>query len=231
MTKTERKYSVTEKELLAVVWATKHFHFYVFDRNIKIFTDHKPLSTMVRPSEATGRIANLLFKLPTNYEILYLSGKDNFFADMLSRLPKANTADFNNLSVNETVDWKKEQMLDDDIRNLVKGSKNEFKNFNWYDLKYHHVWNRVRGQLEVLDDVLVLKDHNRRLVVVPNHMQSKVCQWYHDDPGKGHLGLEKTYYDIRQKFFWPNMLSVVCEYCKTCEICQKCKASNSKIVA
>jgi hypothetical protein len=34
----------------------------------------------------------------TNYEILNLSGKDNFFADMFSRLPKENTGELNMLS-------------------------------------------------------------------------------------------------------------------------------------
>ena len=41
LSKAERRYCVTRKELLAVVRAVKHFHHYIYGTNIKIRTDHK----------------------------------------------------------------------------------------------------------------------------------------------------------------------------------------------
>ena len=39
----ETRYTTTEKELLAIVWATKHFHKYFCGRKFKINTDHRLL--------------------------------------------------------------------------------------------------------------------------------------------------------------------------------------------
>ena len=33
-----------EKELLAEVWATKHFRPYLFGKTFEIFTDHRPVA-------------------------------------------------------------------------------------------------------------------------------------------------------------------------------------------
>lgn len=40
---TEQKYSTIEKELLAIVYATKHFRPYLYGAKFTIQTDHKPL--------------------------------------------------------------------------------------------------------------------------------------------------------------------------------------------
>ena len=43
-TTTQRKYSTTEKEMLAVVMTVENFHLYLYGRKFTIYTDHLPLT-------------------------------------------------------------------------------------------------------------------------------------------------------------------------------------------
>ena len=44
LSKTEKKWSVTERELLAIIWALSQFCEYVYGRHFKLYTDHLPLT-------------------------------------------------------------------------------------------------------------------------------------------------------------------------------------------
>ena len=48
LTDTQTRYSQIEKEMLAVVFATKKFHHYIYGKKTKIHTDHKPLESIFK---------------------------------------------------------------------------------------------------------------------------------------------------------------------------------------
>jgi RNase H-like domain found in reverse transcriptase len=87
LNKVERKYSNTEKELLAVVWAiTKKFWFYVKNKKVKVFTDHKPLVGSCKFTEESRRTVRLWMKLEEfNFELILRAGSDMFAPDKLCR--------------------------------------------------------------------------------------------------------------------------------------------------
>lgn len=50
LSEVERRYSQTEKESLALVWAVERFYFYVAGLSFELVTDHKPLEAIFKPS-------------------------------------------------------------------------------------------------------------------------------------------------------------------------------------
>ena len=54
LSEVEARYSQTEREMLAVVWAAEHFHLYVYGSKFHIITDHKPLLGIFKSSKSTS---------------------------------------------------------------------------------------------------------------------------------------------------------------------------------
>lgn len=91
LNKAERNYDTTEKELLAIVWAIKHFRPYLYGKQFKIITDHKPLVWLFNVKDPSSRLMRWRLKLEEyNYQILYKEGKQNTNADALSRNPQVS---------------------------------------------------------------------------------------------------------------------------------------------
>lgn len=86
LSETEIKYSTIEKELLAIVWATKHFRP-LYGRKFRIVTDHKPLTWLFSLKDTNSKLIRWRLKLEEfEYEIHYKKGKSNTNADALSRI-------------------------------------------------------------------------------------------------------------------------------------------------
>lgn len=83
----ELNYSTIEKELLAIVWATKYFRPYLFGRKFRILTDHKPLQWIMNLKEPNSRLTRWRLKLSEfDFTVTYKQGKCNTNADALSRI-------------------------------------------------------------------------------------------------------------------------------------------------
>ena len=86
LNRAEQNYSTTEKELLAIVWAVKHFRPYVYGTKFKIVTDHKPLIWLFNVNDPGSRLIRWRLKLEEyDYEIIHKAGRANANADALSR--------------------------------------------------------------------------------------------------------------------------------------------------
>ena len=84
---TEHRYSQTEKEALAIVWACERFHAYLYGAEFELMTDDKPLECIFSPKSKTcARIERLLLRMqPYKVSVKYIPSPKNI-ADSLSRL-------------------------------------------------------------------------------------------------------------------------------------------------
>ena len=89
----ERRYSLFEREALAITWGCHHFWMYLLGSHFKVITDHKPLLHIFSSptSQVSARIDNWRLRLQSlDFEILY-SRSDLNPANYISRHLQAAT--------------------------------------------------------------------------------------------------------------------------------------------
>ena len=94
LSKTEKNYSTSERELLAIVLGVEHFKQYLYGREFTIITDHEPLKFLSTADVPVPRLARLQKRLNIyNHKIEYRPGKLNGNADALSRMVSEDNED------------------------------------------------------------------------------------------------------------------------------------------
>ncbi|KAK3100025.1 hypothetical protein FSP39_013636 [Pinctada imbricata] len=87
LTKEERNYTTSEKELLAVVKGVEAYRPYLVGRKFTIYTDHRAL-VWLKSAKHTGRLERWALRLQEyEFDIIHRPGKSNYVADALSRVP------------------------------------------------------------------------------------------------------------------------------------------------
>lgn len=88
LSRAERKYCATRREMLALVWATRHFRPYLYGRRFTLRTDHNSLRWLHNFKEPEGQVARWLELLSEfDYRVIHRPGAQHLNADSLSRKP------------------------------------------------------------------------------------------------------------------------------------------------
>ncbi|MCG8045657.1 MAG: reverse transcriptase domain-containing protein, partial [Candidatus Thiodiazotropha endolucinida] len=88
LSRSERQYCTTRKELLAVVSAVKIFHHYLFGQHFTVRTDHGSLQWLMRFKNCEGQIARWIETLSAyTFTVVHRAGRVHNNADALSRRP------------------------------------------------------------------------------------------------------------------------------------------------
>uniref|UniRef100_L7LYP4 RNA-directed DNA polymerase n=1 Tax=Rhipicephalus pulchellus TaxID=72859 RepID=L7LYP4_RHIPC len=217
----ERNYSITERECLALVWAVAKFRPYLYGRPFTVLTDHHALCWLASLKDPTGRLARWALRLQEySYTVVYKSGRLHKDVDCLSRYPVADWDSTSTdsvdcvLSISQLLHLGDEQRRDPDISRLIQRLESSPYDVSvrMFTLKDHTLYRRN----------LSPAGHDL-LPVIPKHLRSTVLRELHDAPTAGHLGVSRTYDRVRRRFYWPGLSRSVRRYVNACEICQRRK--------
>ncbi|CAG2223494.1 unnamed protein product [Mytilus edulis] len=89
--RSEKKYRVTRRELLAVVASIKHVHHYLYGKYFEVRSDHGALSWLFNFKNPEGQLARWFDVLASyDFKIEHRAGRSHNNADALSRRPCYN---------------------------------------------------------------------------------------------------------------------------------------------
>jgi len=208
----ERKYSVTERECLAVIRAIEKFRGYVEGVKFTVFCDHAALSYLKSMKNPTALMSRWLLRLNAfDFEIKYRKGCYNVVPDALSRIV-------------DTVVFAVDPCTDPWYKRLLERVKNEADKFPDFRIVGDELYKNCLAQDEV-----GVKVH-RWKKVVPTDERKEVIRKCHDDPAAAHLGFFKTWQKIQHHYYWPKMQQEIRQYVRSCEVCKGSKAPNTMMM-
>lgn len=166
----ETNYSTIEKELLAIVWATKYFRPYLFGTKFKIITDHKPLQWLFSIKEPNSKLVRWRLKLEEyDYEIIYKKGKNNTNADSLSRI-QINPIEDDQLSILPNFDPNEIPQLYSDELDEIFGTLNQKST--------HSELPAQQDKINIISDIQI-RPPNRENNPIQNHNTTEDLETRH----------------------------------------------------
>jgi hypothetical protein len=220
----ERKYSIHEKECLAIVHGCEKYRSYLEHKEFSLHTDNQALSWLLRHVKELGRIGWWVSRLaPFKFKVYHVSGRSNIVAACLTRQYEDISTDvmFAGLVLQHLPEafWsiKEHQKKDAFCRDLyqrVIRSDNSGRNFKLLNGTLVYCPSRAKA----------------RRYVLPESLRPMVLEYFHSSTLSAHLGMAKTLSRIQKVFYWPDMKSEVCDFVRRCQDCQRAKpAQNSRL--
>eukprot|EP00794_Sanderia_malayensis_P019767 gene19767-biopygen16415 len=231
LTDTEKRYSQTEKEALAIVWGIEHFHLYIYGAPFVLYTDHKPLEFIYKNplSKPAARIERWMLRLQQyNFSVVYKSGTDNP-ADYLSRHPsnmkyKRNdiAEEYVNFIANAAVP---EALTMKDIQEATQ-QDNTLRALRAAVQTGHWNVDNLKPYQQIKDEITVDHTHNILLrgtrIILPASLQDRVVKLAHE----GHQGHSKTTALLREYIWFPYLGKLVKADIDRCLACQSLAQPN-----
>lgn len=255
LSKPERNYCVTRRELLAVVKTLQHFSKYLLGRKFRLRSDHAALKWLLQFKNPEGQVARWIELLQEyDFVIEHRSGRSHGNADALSRRPcpedckhcvrqeVKEAVPVKALRTDLSSEWKESlqqaQQNDTDIKPILDWLKTNSPKPSWSDVasmstvtkSYWAQWD----SLVLQEGVLCRKWENARgdschlQMVVPRAKVPDVLKLYHDGCSGSHMGVKRTLLKIRERFYWIHCRDDVEDWCRKCTSCAAVKGPHTR---
>ena len=241
LTDTEKQYSQTEKEALAIVWAIERLHLYLYGAHFTLYTYCKPIQLISHnaKSKPPAHIERWNLRLQGyDFTMEHTKGTLNP-SDFLSQHPSpydsdkpdALAEDYVNfiinhavpkaLSLSETQQAAREDNTLQYLAKIITQNKWELVDRNekesqseGVELNKLKLFSRVKDELTVNGEMNIILRDTR--IVVPTSLHQKAIELAHE----GHQGLVKTKKLLREKVWFPRIDEEVKLMIDRCIPCQ-----------
>ncbi|UYV84041.1 K02A2.6-like [Cordylochernes scorpioides] len=228
MSQTERRYAQIDKEALAIIFGISKFYKYLYGRDFKIITDHKPLLGIFNPNKPIPQMLSprmmrwSLTLASYSYQIEHRPGRMNANADALSRAPHEKTSketpepvDVFLMETNEESPLEAKEVAKSTQEDSVLGIIVEWTRIGWPAHcpaeKFRPYFNR-RNELSLDRECLLWGNR----VVIPPVLQGRTLEQLHET----HPGIVQMKAIARSHVWWPGMDKAIENKVERCENCQ-----------
>ncbi|XP_050521685.1 uncharacterized protein K02A2.6-like [Daktulosphaira vitifoliae] len=230
----EQNYAQIHREALAIVFAVKKFHKYIYGNKFTLCSDSQALKEIFSPNKGNSVVAASrlqrwsVFLSMYDYDFKYKPAKQMVHVDALSRLPLKTGTEIEEISINRLSIMNDFNLNIEEIRKGYKEDKTLLKVIKYVkngwegkleECKYYF---KMKNDLGLQDDCLFFGDR----VVIPEHLKERVLQLLHKD----HNGIVRMKMEARGILWWRNMAKDIEETVKRCEICAQTQNVPKEVV-
>ncbi|KAL6742132.1 hypothetical protein Aduo_015320 [Ancylostoma duodenale] len=234
LSRAERNYHITDQEALAVIYALKKFHYFVYGVRTVVRTDHSPLTTLFKRANVSPRILRWALEIQRyNVSIEYVKGTANLVADALSRGIAETSFGQPTHAEDERVvakigcsEWLAELRADDDFKAVVEAVEQG----KYVEVKLpRHEKTLNTADFVIEDDRLKLIAVDGSLLdVIPKSKRHELFKEAHEGTLAAHFSARNLVAQLKKRVFWPGMQQDIVKWSREYQRCFLSNTSSGK---
>lgn len=226
LSETERRWTVTEQELWAIIYSLSKFETYLRGARLVIRTDHKSLTFLQSCKLLSARMIRWVSYIGQfNYTIEHVKGSLNTVADVLSR----HISGVTDILTNKTV-GPEMNLFEIPTGRLIKNNWEEIREHQGRDRVVSEITKRIKVGSEsearhyrLIDGILYRIEigSGRSRLYVPENLQTELITSIHEEVG--HFGRYKVLALMKRRYYFTEMARKIGQVVRACDVCQKSK--------